>query len=422
MSLPHHAARLSRKSPMGHRCFAAMIMLLTLLLVPMTARAQAEVSVEDAVRVALANQHLVTHLDAQIASARAQLAEITVIPTPALGVTHEQVFGDTQVGYLETSAMVEQRFDLSAWRGALREALPHQEEALRAELAQRQLEVATSAREAFFRVRHHDERLAALDAWIAHLERGLEGLRAREARGDASAYQTRRIARELELAQARRITEALTRAEAWAELQRWTAWQPSQRLVGELAPAQPVDEAANAGPLRPELARLQSTQRALDAELGAWGSPIWRGWSVGAGYRYAEVGQSVGHGLLITLSVPLALWNTDAPRQDRLRSQQVEVRHELTLRQGLITREVSAARERHAAALRALDALPDPAQDAELSRMAQAAFDADEASLVELLDAFESDTDLQLARLDVQWEARRAAIALDHSLGIGARP
>ena len=37
----------------------------------------------------------------------------------------------------------------------------------------------------------------------------------------------------------------------------------------------------------------------------------------------------------------------------------------------------------------------------------------------DLIDAYESEAELGLARVDLQWEARLAAIALDHSLGRG---
>ena len=421
MSL-HAVECLCFKSPMVHRLFVCGCLFLACLTVPATAEAQSEVNADDVVRSALARPEVEERFSAQVSGVRAELDEATVFPTPTLGLAHEQVFGDLNVGYLEFSAMVEQRFDLSGWRGALRESLPHRESALRAETDAWQLEAATTVRVAFYRVRRHDERVAALDAWIARLEDGLVGVRAREEGGDASAYQVRRIEREIELARATRATEASARAEAWAELERWTMWQTRPVLVGALQPPPPTPTPDARAPLRPELARLEHLELALDAETQAWGAPFWRGWSVGAGYRYAEVGPSTGHGFLVTLSLPLAFWNTDAPRVQRLRARQLEVSSELTLRTSLVAREVDAAHERLDAAMASLETMSGPSRDAELTRLAQVAFDAGEASLTELLDAFESETELQLARIDLQWEARRAAIALDRSRGIGVPP
>lgn len=411
------------KSPMIRRFYALLAALIGVLVTPAQANARPSADVEDVVRAALAHPELEDRLRARVDAARAEIDEATVTPTPTLGLAYDRVFGDLDVGAVEFSAMVEQRFDLSGWRGALREALPHRESAQRAELDSARLATATTVREAFFRVRYREERLAALDAWSARLARGLAGIRARQERGDASPYQARRAARELELVDARRASEASALAEAWADLERWTAWEERPRLVGEVPPARTAARPeAEAPPRRPELARLRHLERALDAEAGAWGSPLWRGWSVGVGYRYAEVGPSVGHGLLLTLSAPLALWNTDAARVQRLRARRAEVSSELALRTGLANREADAAGARLDAALRSLEALSEPSRDAELSHLAQLAFDAGEASLIELLDAFGSEVDLQLARLDLQWEARRAAIALDRARGLGAPP
>ena len=421
MSLPAITS-LCFKSPMFHRFFVGASLLLGCLATPVSAAAQSEASADDAVRAALARPEVEERFSAQVDGVRAELNEATVFPTPTLGLAHEQVFGDLNVGFLEFSAMVQQRFDLSGWRGALRESLPHRESALRAETDTWQLEAATTVREAFYLVRRHDERIATVDAWIARLERGLVGVRAREERGDASAYQVRRMERERELARATRANQASAQAEAWADLERWTTWQTRPVLVGELQPSTPSRPTEAPAPLRPELARLEHIELALDAQAQAWGSPFWRDWSIGAGYRYAEVGPSTGHGFLVSLSLPLAFWNTDAPRLQRLRARQHEVSTELTLRTSLVEREVDAAAERLDAALRALETMPSPARAAELTQLAQVAFDAGEASLTELLDAFESETELQLARIDLQWEARRAAIALDRSRGIGVPP
>ena len=407
---------------MVHRALCRACLLLACSAVPAAAAAQTEVSADDAVRAALARPEVEERFGAQVAGVRAELDEATVVPTPTLGLAHEQVFGDLNVGYLQFTAMAEQRFDLSGWRGALRESLPSRESALRAETTMWQLEAATTVRRAFYRVRYRDARIAALDAWIARLGRRLEGIRAREERGDASAYQVRRVEREIELARTTRATEASARAEAWAELERWTTWQARPVLAGDLQPSTPTPTPDARALLRPELARLEHLELALDAEAQAWGSPFWRDWSVGAGYRYAEVGPSAGHGFLVTLSLPLAFWNTDAPRIQSLRARQLEVSSELTLRASLAAREVDAAQQRLDAAMAPLETMSDPPRDAELTRLAHIAFDAGEASLTELLDALESETELQLARIDLQWEARRAAIALDRSRGIGVPP
>jgi outer membrane protein TolC len=174
--------------------------------------------------------------------------------------------------------------------------------------------------------------------------------------------------------------------------------------------------------LRPELARLQHLEQALDIEMQAWGSSFWRGWSAGAGYSFSRVGPSDGHGFLVTLEVPLALWNTHAAQTDRLVARQTEIHSELVFRAGVAQREVQAARARLDAVLQALEAMPEPSQDSVLTVLASVAFDAGEATLIDLLDALASEIELQLVRLELQANARRAAIALDRCRGLGVTP
>lgn len=393
-------------------------LLLAGLWLPSRVFAQPEVGVEDVVRAALLRTERTVHLDAQIGVERAQMDEDTMLPLPTLALDHEQTFGGASERGAETSVLVEQGFDPSRWRAAYRQALPHRISALRAQNDAVLLDTATAVRAAFFQVLHREARVRVLDGWIARLLVGLEGMRVREASGDVSAFEIQRLIRAVELASARRATEASALAEAWAALEQWTTWESRPRLVGDLQPPPPA-QLPNETQLLPDIARLEHLALGLDAERDAWGSPFWRGWSAGVGYRFADIGQRVGHGVLLTLTVPLAYRDIDAPRQDRLNAQLQAVQTELAIRTYRAARERDAAQQRLDAVLVALGALPDATLDSELVRLAQLAFDAGEATLPELLDAVESELELQLTRLDLQWEARRAAIALDRSRGLG---
>jgi outer membrane protein TolC len=127
----------------------------------------------------------------------------------------------------------------------------------------------------------------------------------------------------------------------------------------------------------------------------------------------------VGHGFVVSLALPLAFWNPDGPRAQATRAQAARVRAELGTRSHRAERLTSAARTRLLETRAALDELGDPRRDAELSQMASLAFASGEGSLTELLDAYDSETELRLARIDLQWQARQSSIALQHSLGQG---
>ncbi|MCB9547028.1 MAG: TolC family protein [Myxococcales bacterium] len=296
------------KTPIDHRIFVLAL----LAAWPGGAAAEGACTVEDAVRRAVQRPEAAALLEGRLQGARAALAAQTVVPTPTLAGTVERV-GDPAA--TEATVLVEQAFDLSGWRGRLRETLPHVEGAVRADVEASRLAQAVAVRHAFFEVRYRQARAQALDGWIERLEGSVAAVRAREARGDVARYEVRRVQRELETAQARRAGEAARLAEAWAALGAHVPWSSRPELVGSLAPEAPPG-GPTAAPL-PHLARLAHQQQALAGELDAAGSPLWRGWRLGAGYRRVDEPAGTGHGLVVSLAVPLALWDTEVPRRRR---------------------------------------------------------------------------------------------------------
>jgi cobalt-zinc-cadmium efflux system outer membrane protein len=408
---------LRSQTPIVARFFAALIYVLAAAL-PERASAQGPSWSEDeAVERALANPEIEAVLEAEIQAARAEVDEATVRPAPSLAIDHEHVFGGAPVAYLQTTAMIRHQFDFTPWRRELRETVPHRESAARAETDQWRLEVATAVRLAFYQVRYHEERLAAIDAWIARLERGVEAIGERGKRGDASAYDVRRVERELEIAVARRAREEADLAEAWAALSAWTPWDVQPSLSGELTPS---DTMKDTTATLPQLEQLEQRELVLDAELDAWGVPFGRDWMIGAAYRFARQGGQNGQGFMVSLSIPLTFWNTDRPRVERLRAQRARVQGELELTRTLAEQAEHGARQRLQETLDALGQLPAPERDHELSQLAEVAYGAGEGTLLELLDAHESEAEIRLARIDLQWAARRASIELQRRLGIGA--
>jgi cobalt-zinc-cadmium efflux system outer membrane protein len=408
------------KTPIVARLFAALLIVLTVAM-PERASAQGPAegpswTVDEAVERALENPEIEAVLAASIEAARAEVDEATVRRTPSLNIDHEHVLGSARVGYIQTTAMIRQTFDFTPWRRRLKESVPHREAALQAETDQWSLEVATAVRLAFYQVRYHEERIAAIDAWIVRLEQGVAAIDKRRAGGDASPYEVRRVERELEIARARRAQEQARLAEAWADLSAWTPWDVQPSLTGALTPSDvPAGDLATL----PKIVQLEQRELALDAELDVWGRPFGRDWSFGAAARYARQGGDNGYGFMLTLSVPLTFWNTDRPRIDRIRAEHEQVEGQLRYARTLAEQAEQATRKRLKAALDALGSLPTAEHDAELSHLAEAAFGAGEGTLIELLDAYESEAELHLARIDLQWEARRAAIDLQRRLGIG---
>ena len=409
---------LSKKTPRLGRCFA-LVALFTLMSTPGFAQSpspEESVSASEAVRAALTRPEAELALESRLNASKSRVDEQTRVHPPTLSLGYERVFGDSERAASEFTAMVEQEIDVTRWRSRLRQSLSHQEDAQRAEYARWRLETAHRVRHAFYAVRYHEERLAQIDVWRGHLEEALEATRAREARGDVSAYMSGRIARELKLAAAREAMERAELASAWADLQSRVGWGERPRLRGELLPVQHV---APEGLATPQQQMLQASIQALGAELDASSSPLLRGWTLGVGYRQDRAGALAGHGVMVGLSLPLAFWNPDAPRQARLRAEQAALSHDLELLNADYEREMQAANARLRVAERALEANTASEADDTLIRQARQAFDAGEASLAELLDVYESELELQLVRLGLQWDARRADLNLQRLQGLG---
>lgn len=447
----------TNKTPIVHRYLSlrrGAVLLWSFTLFPSTlVGAQEAWTVDEAVARALGRPELVALREAGLAAVRAEGREAIPLPAPSLDFVHERLGDDDATATQEFSASLRAELDLFFRRRRFAEASRHRESAFLAEDDRRSLEVAAAVHTAFYAVRYHERRLRSLEEWTGRLERGLEVLRAREERGDASAYEVRRVERELLLVRAERLREESRLDEAWRDLHVWCPWEARPQLVGELAPETGADgslpgasatqdlvgarravdgaDARVRGEASPDAAtdglpdelpdtvRLVHLGRAVEAERRAWGAPFLRGWEVGAGYRRVEVGDDRDEGLILSLSVPVPLWSPDGPRRDRLRAEGIRIGSELRLERQRATEAARSAELRLVRLREAAEALSSPRADAEFTAQAEAAYAAGESTLSELLDAYESAAELELTRSDLQWEARRASIELDRLRGTG---
>ncbi len=418
------------KTPIYHRTFVIHVVLaMGLVATSVSAQEttaiedQETLTVEDAVSIAIHRPEADALVQQRIAVERARLAASTTRANPRLGLHHERIVGAPAVADSETSLTLEQSFDLTDWRGRLAAALPHREAAARAEMDGWRLDVAQGVRAAFYAVRYREARVVVLRAWIVRLQAGVEAASAREEAGDVSGYDVRRVQRELGVAQAALASEHAALGQAWSDFETWVPGSERPTLVGDLAPV--VDVVATPVQRLPDLVRLESLAAASAAESEAWRAPFLRDWSVEGGYRLAQAGgapgggSELGHGFSVGLSIPLILRNPDRARVALLAAESDALHAELQWARSIAEQAATAGQARLADAVTALASLPAPDDDRGLTHMAEVAYRAGEASLTELLDAYESESELQLSRLELEWEARQAAIELERFQGLG---
>lgn len=273
------------------------------------------------------------------------------------------------------------------------------------------MQVAAIVSMAFYKVRHHQERLKAINDTITQLERGVRLVAARKKQGDVSVLALARTKRAVQIAHAQRTIEHSQLIEAWATLQTWANWKSRPKLGGALQPSAPE---STSGALPPHLQALKQQQLALDNKVQAWGAPFWRGWTVSAGYMHVGMAGNHGPGVTLSLNVPLVWWDTDKPRIDALTAKRAHISGEFQLAQSMNIRAVDAATRRLTTTLDAIEKLTHTKTQntIKLIPLAEAAYRGGELPLSELLDVYSSRSTLNLTAIDLQWEARRAAIDL----------
>jgi len=336
----------------------------------------------------------------------ADVGQETAHPLPRLELEYEPMWSDgTRRDELKVG--MKHTLDLTGWRSQLRSAAQIRQEGTALRSRAFELETANAIRVAFWRVRFHEERL---QIYVDVQARFLEALRIIEARanaGDASGLDVLRIQRQLQLVRAEALAETLQLEEAWSRLDEWRAEGARPEIDGQLIPPNPTFSVQE----NPALRYLNLEHEALAHEARAWGRPGFRDWELGAGYRL-ERDQDVGHGALVSLTIPLALWNVDDSKLAAIHARKEVVTVQKERLEKRLARAMESTQLRLSKAISALDFMPNRELDGQLSQLITKAFSADEASLFDLIEAIRSDVELGLARTDLEWEARRAFLEL----------
>ena len=388
---------------------------LFLLTLPLATWAQDPLTEATAVRLGLARADLVDLERGAVQAAEADVVAAGVYPNPTLSYSRERIGGSPDA--VDESFMLAQTLDLSGRRGLLREAASRRVDAASASNAKRQLDVAAEIRRSFSAALLGQEIIRATETWARRFAQ-VEGRVSKLARaGDASGYDRRRIERERLTAEAQL---AAARAEQMGTLSRLTALTGQTgepKLSGEpLPPPLPPAAAALARlDQRPDLKAL--IQRAEAAELA--GRAAQRGGipdvTVGIGIKRVDMGLIRESGPMVALSIPLPLFDRQQADFQRAAAEDLQARAEFGLTRNRALGELrgmhgQAEGLRLAAANYRRSAL---ASSPELLRIAEAAYQGGESSLLELLDAYRGALEAETTALELEQRAREARIEYD---------
>ena len=387
-----------------------LILALLLLAAPASA---APLTVEDAVRRALARPQLAAIVDGAAGAAAAEADARGRSANPELAYEHEQLFGS---GSLEQAVVLSQRFDLGGVRSRRARAGRKRVEIARVEGVARRVGIEADVRGRFSNVQFRQRRHEVVQGWASRLERVHEVIVQREAAGEASMYDRKRIARELTRARAEVDVEATEREVAWMRLDALVnlgeAAQGWPRVAGDALPA-----SAPAGghdlTTRPDLRLLALDAAAAELDREAAERMAIPDLVVSAGWRSAAE-DTRRHGFVAGLALDLPIFEDGRAQAAGARASQARALARRDLDLGEAGLEIEAARTRAArltAAARAFHGTSAQAA-AELVRTAELSYAGGELGLLELLDAYRGAADDALRVLELDRAARDAATTL----------
>lgn len=348
-------------------------------------------------------------------------AEVTAASTwsnPTLDYDRERM--RTSPRGTDETWKVAQTFDLSGRRGLRQDAAERRLDAANAHNTARRGELTAEIRRQFYDVLLSQRVIQATEAWVRRfilIESRIE----KQARaGEASGYDRRRLTRERQTTEARLAAE---QAKLLRQRERLAALigRPVDELNGSLLPpALPVLEVALAKlEQRPELQILTRRAEAADLEKRA----ATRGWvpdvTLGVGTKKSDNGITTDHGAIVSLSIPLPVFDRQQAGAQRAAAEAMTARAELGLAKhraegdlrGLYrqTERLTTAAADYRA--QAVTTVP------ELLRIAEVAYQGGESTLLELLDAYRGALDTETTALDLEWQARAARIDYDLLIG-----
>jgi cobalt-zinc-cadmium efflux system outer membrane protein len=380
------------------------------------------VSLEEALRLFATN-----NLELRLArSRRAEVAglarQANAFPNPTAAVTHEPLSRDG-LDYSETYLTLSQQFPLPGERGARSEAANLVLGAAEAHLRADSARLGFTVKEAFVDAATAADHLAVTERVTEVFRQGALNALVREAEGDISLYDLRRLLVERSryenlLADARLAVSAARRTLALLLLPEAEAAEVAPRDPLGVSPPQPTLDVvqANVFSRRPEVTAARAEVEAARAGVRlARAERIPDVTALGGLKR-----QSDGfRGLLLGLSIPLPLFNRNAGTVEATEAQVGSAEERLALTSRQVENDLRRAIESYESLRGRSELLGDDLldEDPDLLQIAQVAYDAGEMDLVQLLDAAEALRGARTAQARLKADLWTAYYDLERAAG-----
>lgn len=386
-----------------------------LLALPLAVWAQTPLTEAEAVRLGLARADLADLARGAVQAAEADVIAAGLYPNPTLNYSRERTRGSQAT--VEQSWMLAQTFDVSGRRTLHREAASRRVAAVEAGNAGRQHALAAEIRRSFHEVLFRQETIRATETWAQRFARIEDRVGKLARAGEASGYDRRRLERERQTADVRLAAQRAERERIVARLAALTGHSDTPVLNGALLPSPlpPADTARARLDQRPDLQALARRAESADLERRAAKRGGIPDVTVGIGSKRVDDGLSRENGVALSLSVPLPVFDRQQAGQQRAAAEALQARAEYSVARRRAEGDLHGL-HRQAEQLRTTAAdyrSRAVASTPELLRIAEAAYQGGESSLLELLDAYRGALETETTALELEWRAREARIEYD---------
>ncbi len=402
-----------------------LLLVAALGFLPATVAAQEparRVSLEEALRLFAANNPELRLARSRRAEAAGLARQAKAFPNPTATVTHEPLSRDGQ-SYSETYLTLSQRFELPGERSARAAAANRVLEAAEARIRADSTRLGFAVKHAFVEAVMAEERLAISERVTGVFRLGAQSAAVREAEGDISRYELRRLVVERTRYE-NRLAEALLAVSAARRSLALLILPEAE--AAEVAPRDPL----GVSPPEPNLDRVLESAVSRRQEIVAARSEVE---AARAGVRLARAEripditatggskrQSDGfHGFFLGVSIPLSLFDRSAGAVEATEAQVRSAEERLVLTSRQVENDLRRTIEVYRSLRGRTEFLEEDSLDEEpdLLQIAQVAYDAGEMDLVQLLDAAEALWDARTARARLKGDLWTAYYDLERAVG-----
>lgn len=403
--------------PMHSRFFALLLLISStvgLVFAPAEASAEPPRTEVDWTRTVCSRGPDVAISRAQLLKGEAAITAAGVLPNPSLVLEHQlSLSGPAE---RETLLGVSVPLGLSGRRALLRDVARARQAQARADARATLFDAALAFRQAFVEASLAEgeaEILAQQQALLEALSRAMQGQRAG---GEAAGYDLLRQRTEARMHQ--RVLES-TIARAASLRRRLSFWVgeevvlPKERVAALVADATRVSRLTVQNAESPRVQALKAAARASALEAEAARRRWFPDLDMFAGYRQVAVSDATGHGMAFRVAMPLTFLDHGQGEAANAEAEGALWRVSAQTLRARTNSETKANSEYLRVLMSQLGVTRELAVDARaLQSAAQKLYEAGEATITELLEAFQSSEQACLSELQLAGEIAHARLAL----------